>query len=119
MFDADRSAVMTQLGGAAPSRQSRVHADAPAMDSSSPLYTVSQVAKLLNVQAAFVRRLDSEGVVVPARTPGGQRRYSPDDVDHIAALLGLISDGSTLAGAQRIIELENEIADLRRDLDAR
>ncbi|HUC33961.1 MAG TPA: MerR family transcriptional regulator [Ilumatobacteraceae bacterium] len=110
---------MSQLGGAAPSRQSRVHANAPEMDSATPLYTVSQVARLLNVQAAFVRRLDTEGVVVPARTAGGQRRYSSDDVDHITALLALISDGSTVAGAQRIIELENEIADLRGELDAR
>jgi MerR family transcriptional regulator, heat shock protein HspR len=110
---------MTQLGGAAPSPLSRVHANAPEMDGAAPLYTVSQVAKLLNVQAAFVRRLDTEGVVVPARTAGGQRRYSPDDVDHIAALLALIADGSTVAGAQRIIELENEIADLRGQVDAR
>ena len=107
---------MTQSGGAAPARSSRVHANAPDMDRTAPLYNVSQVAQLLNVQDAFVRRLDTEGVVVPSRTAGGQRRYSPDDVDHIAALLVLIAEGSTLAGAQRIIELENEIAELRREL---
>ena len=96
-----------------------MHAHAPDRDSAAPLYTVSQVATLLDIQPAFIRRLDSEGAVVPARTAGGQRRYSQDDVDHITALLALIADGSTLAGAQRIIELENEIADLRRQLDAR
>ena len=77
---------------------------------------MSQVAALLDVQPAFVRRLDSEGVVVPNRTDGGQRRYSRHEVDHIAALVQLISEGLTLAGAQRIIELENEIAELRRQL---
>ena len=80
------------------------------------LDTVSQVAASLDVQPAFVRRLDTEGVVVPDRTSGGQRRYSRDEVDHIAALVQLVGEGLTLAGAQRIIELENEIAELRRQL---
>ena len=52
----------------------------------------------------------------PTRTTGRQRRYSRDEIDHIAALIELIDEGLTLAGAQRIIELENEIAALRRQL---
>lgn len=107
---------MTSTGGAAPSATSRVRRNAPRPDDAAPLYTVSQVAALLDVQAAFVRRLDSEGVVVPTRTSGRQRRYSRDEIDHIAALIELIDEGMTLAGAQRIIELENEIAALRRQL---
>ena len=110
---------MTREGGAAPSATSRVRRSAPRPDDAAPLYTVSQVAALLDLQPAFVRRLDSEGVVVPDRTSGGQRRYSRDEVDHIAALVQLMTEGLTLAGAQRIIELENEIADLRRQLARR
>ena len=49
---------------------------------------------------------------------GGQRRYSRVELDHIAALAALMSEGMTLAGAQRIIELENEVAELRRQLAA-
>ena len=88
-------------------------------DDAAPLFTVSQVAAMLDVQPAFVRRLDTEGVVVPVRTGGGQRRYSRDEIDHIAALVELMGEGMTLAGAQRIIELENEIADLRRQVARR
>jgi MerR family transcriptional regulator/heat shock protein HspR len=94
-----------------------VRRSAPRPDAAAPLYTVSQVAAMLAVQPAFVRRLDSEGVVVPQRTSGGQRRYSRDEVDHIAALVQLMTEGLPLAGAQRVIELENEIAHLRRRLD--
>jgi MerR family transcriptional regulator/heat shock protein HspR len=108
---------MTHAGGAGPSRQSRVHTDVPTMDSAAPLYTVSQVAAVLNVQPAFVRRLDREGVVIPARTTGRQRRYSAENMHHIAALVVLIADGATLADAQRVIELENEVAHLRQQLD--
>jgi MerR family transcriptional regulator/heat shock protein HspR len=110
---------VTTTGGAAPSERSRVRRRAPRPDDAAPLYTVSQVAALLDVQPAFVRRLDSEGAVVPGRTTGGQRRYSRDEVDHIASLVQLISEGLTVAGAQRIIDLENEIAELRRQLTNR
>jgi MerR family transcriptional regulator/heat shock protein HspR len=106
-------------GGAAPSAGSRVHRSVSAPDESAPLYTVSQAAMLLGVPAAFLRRLDSEGVVTPARSSGGQRRYSPTEINHVAAVMGLMGEGMTLAGAQRIIELENEVAELRRRLAER
>ena len=48
----------------------------------------------------------------------GQRRYSRVELGHIAALAALMSEGMTLVGAQRIIELENEVAELRRQLAA-
>lgn len=72
---------------------------------------------MLGVQPAFLRRLHTEGVVSPARSAGGQRRYSRRDLDHITAVVELLGDGVTLAGAQRIIDLENEVADLRQWLD--
>jgi DNA-binding transcriptional MerR regulator len=71
---------------------------------------------MLDMQPAFIRRLDSEGVVCPARSVGGQRRYSRVELGHIAALAALMGEGMTLVGAQRIIELENEVAELRRQL---
>jgi MerR family transcriptional regulator, heat shock protein HspR len=73
---------------------------------------------MLDMQPAFIRRLDTEGVVCPARSGGGQRRYSRVELGHIAALAALMSEGMTLVGAQRIIELENEVAELRRQLAA-
>jgi DNA-binding transcriptional MerR regulator len=103
-------------GGTAPSNTSRARRTVDLPDAGAPLYTVSQAAQLLDMQPAFIRRLDTQGVVIPARSAGGQRRYSRIEIDHIAALAGLMSEGMTLAGAQRIIELENEIADLRRQL---
>jgi MerR family transcriptional regulator/heat shock protein HspR len=106
-------------GGAAPSEGSRVHRSVTVPDDAVPLYTVSQAAMLLDVPAAFLRRLDSEGVVRPDRSPGGQRRYSRTEINHVATVMGLMGEGMTLAGAQRIIELENEVADLRRLLAER
>lgn len=110
---------MSRQSGAAPSGTSRARRTANVPDDAAPLYTVSQAADILDMQPAFIRRLDTEGVVIPARSPGGQRRYSRTEIDHIAALAGLMGEGMTLAGAQRIIELENEVADLRRRLARR
>ena len=107
---------MSRPGGAAPSSTSRVHRPVTVPDDAAPLFTVSQAAAMLDMQPAFIRRLDTEGVVCPARSTGGQRRYSRVELDHIAALAALMGDGMTLVGAQRIIELENEVADLRRQL---
>jgi DNA-binding transcriptional MerR regulator len=107
---------VTRQSGAAPSNNSRARRAVSLPDDAAPLYTVSQAAQLLDMQPAFIRRLDTEGVVIPARSSGGQRRYSRHEIDHIAALAGLMSEGMTLAGAQRIIELENEIAELRQQL---
>jgi len=107
---------VSRPGGAAPSSTSRVHRPVDAPDSAAPLFTVSQAAAMLDMQPAFIRRLDTEGVVCPARSIGGQRRYSRVELGHIAALAALMGEGMTLAGAQRIIGLENEVAELRRQL---
>ena len=55
----------------------------PLDDEDAPRFAVGQVAEMLDVQPAFVRRLDSEEVVQPARSPGGQRRYSRADIDQV------------------------------------
>ena len=54
-------------------------APTPLDDENAPLYTVGQVAGILGVQPAFLRRLDVEEVVQPARSEGRQRRYSRQD----------------------------------------
>lgn len=107
---------MSRPSGAAPSNTSRVHRPVAVPDDVAPLFTVSQAAAMLDMQPAFIRRLDTQGVVCPARSVGGQRQYSRVELGHIAALAALMSEGMTLTGAQRIIELENEVAELRRQL---
>jgi len=107
---------VNRSSGAAPSADSRTHRPVADPDDVAPLFTVSQAAAMLDMQPAFIRRLDTRGVVVPTRSVGGQRRYTRAELGHIAALAELMSEGMTLTGAQRIIELENEVAELRRKL---
>jgi len=90
----------------------------PIDDEHAPLYTVGQVADMLGVQPAFVRRLDVEEVVQPARSEGGQRRYSRHEITQVQKVSDLAGDGMTLAGIRRILVLEAEVADLKRQLAA-
>ncbi len=87
-------------------------------DRLAPLYTVGQVANMLAVQPAFLRRLDSEEVVCPARSDGGQRRYSRSEIDQVQRVASLASEGMTLAGIRRLMLLEVQVAELQRQLAA-
>ena len=87
-------------------------------DVHAPLYTVGQVAGMLGVQQAFLRRLDAEDVVQPARSDGGQRRYSRHEIDQVQKVSELAGEGLTLAGIRRVLELEAQVADLQRQLAA-
>jgi DNA-binding transcriptional MerR regulator len=85
----------------------------PYDDRERPLFTVGQVADMLEVQQAFLRRLDQQDLVSPARSDGFQRRYSMADVDRVSEICGLIGEGLTLAGIRRVLELQAEVAALQ------
>jgi DNA-binding transcriptional MerR regulator len=89
----------------------------PIDDRSAALYTVGQVSDMLSVQPAYLRRLDTEGLVQPARSDGGQRRYSRDDIVMVQYVNTLVAEGITLAGIRRLLVLEAELAELKRQLE--
>ena len=92
--------------------------DLPIDDEHAPLYAVGQVAEMLGVQPAFLRRLDVEQVVQPARSEGGQRRYTRAEIVQVQRVSEMASAGMSLAGIRRILELEIENSDLRQQLGA-
>jgi MerR family transcriptional regulator/heat shock protein HspR len=87
----------------------------PFEDEDLPLYTVGQVSGMLEVQQAFLRRLDEFGVVRPSRSGGGQRRYSRREVVTVQYVVQLTGQGVTLAGIRRILELEAQVAKLEQE----
>jgi MerR family transcriptional regulator/heat shock protein HspR len=90
----------------------------PFDDEHAPLYTVGQVAGMLNVQPAFLRRIDLEEVVQPARSDGGHRRYSRAEIALVQRVSDMADEGMSLAGIKRILALDVEVADLKRQLHA-
>jgi DNA-binding transcriptional MerR regulator len=87
-------------------------------DDHAPLYTVGQVAGMLGIQPAFLRRLDVERVVQPARSDGGQRRYTRSEISRVQQVSAMAGEGMTLAGIRRILVLEAEVAALKAQLAA-
>jgi MerR family transcriptional regulator/heat shock protein HspR len=83
-------------------------------DDDTPFFTVSQVAGILGVAPAWLRRLDAEEVVRPSRTAGGQRRYSRLEIGRAGRAVELAGQGLTLGGITRILALEAEVAALTR-----
>ena len=90
----------------------------PFEDENAPLYSVGQVADMLGVQAAFVRRLDSEHVVEPSRSEGGQRRYSRAEIERVQRVAGMADQGMSLAAIRRILVLEAQVEKLKRQVSS-
>ena len=90
----------------------------PFDDEDLPLFTVGQVSGMLAVQQAFLRRLDSLGVVQPSRSEGGQRRYTRREVTVVQYVVRLADEGLGIKGIQRILQLEARVAELERECEA-
>ena len=86
-------------------------------DPNFPALTMSQAAELLGVQAAFLRSLDASGILQPHRSPGGHRRYSRHQLALAARLRELLDAGHSLASAEAIVGLQDELASARADAD--
>jgi len=87
----------------------------PLDDENLPLFTVGQVSIMLEVQQAFLRRLDQKGVVSPSRSEGKQRRYSRREITVVQYVVQLADQGVSLAGIRRILELEAQVQELGRE----
>src|SRR5215472_12687600 len=73
---------------------------------------------MLEVQQAFLRRLDEFGVVRPSRSSGGQRRYSRTEVTVVRYVAQLCDEGMTLAAVRRVLELEHQVRVLEAEREA-
>jgi MerR family transcriptional regulator/heat shock protein HspR len=86
------------------------------------LYVISVAAELAGVHPQTLRIYERKGLLAPARTSGRSRRYSDRDIEHLRRIQELTNDGVSLAGVQRILALEDELATARAriaELEAR
>src|SRR5262252_9773024 len=92
-------------------------APSPLDDEHAPLYTVGQVADMLAVKQAFLRRVDDLQVVSPQRSAGGQRRYTRYEIRVMQQVVSMADEGITLQAIRRIIDLEQQLAEVIRERD--
>jgi len=84
--------------------------------SNHAVFVISVAAELAGVHPQTLRIYERKGLVDPARTSGGSRRYSEDDLDRLRRITELTEEGLNLAGVKRVLELEREVARLRSEL---
>jgi MerR family transcriptional regulator, heat shock protein HspR len=89
----------------------------PFDDENVPIFTVGQVAQMLAVKQAFLRRVDELQVVSPQRSAGGQRRYTRVEIRIIQQVATMADEGMTMAAIRRIIELEQALAQVIQERD--
>jgi MerR family transcriptional regulator, heat shock protein HspR len=84
---------------------------------SRAVYVISVAAELAGVHPQTLRIYERKGLVEPARTGGGSRRYSDEDIRLLQRIQDLTEAGLNLAGVKRVLELEAENERLRRELE--
>ncbi|RNE67247.1 heat shock protein transcriptional repressor HspR [Cryobacterium tepidiphilum] len=82
------------------------------MDETFPVFVISMAAELAGMHPQTLRQYDRLGLVRPGRTAGKSRRYSVRDVAKLREIAQLSSEGVSLEGIRRIIELEDQVRGL-------
>lgn len=85
------------------------------MDGSKGVFAISVAAEMASMQIQNLRVYERHGLVSPARTAGGTRLYSPDDITQLLRIRSLLADGHNLVGIARVIALEDEVTRLRAE----
>src|SRR3954449_5304856 len=87
----------------------------PMPDSARGVYGISVAAELVGMGVQTLRLYEARGLLEPARTEGGTRRYSADDLDRLRRIGDLLDAGLNLAGIAMVLNLELENAQLRSE----
>ena len=80
------------------------------------VYVISVAAELAGMHPQTLRIYERRGLVRPARTQGGNRRYSDADIERLQRISDLAEQGMNLEGIRRVMELEAENERLRTEL---
>ena len=90
------------------------------LDENTPLFVISVAAERALMHPQTLRQYDRLGLVSPSRTAGQSRRYTMRNVAQLREIARLSTEGVSLEGIKRILELENQNIDLKkrvRDLE--
>ena len=95
------------------------------IDEDAPIFAIAVAAELANMHPQTLRQYDRLGLVVPARTQGGSRRYSSRHVTQLREVARLSGEGMSLPAIARLLALEEHVhaltrrvTDLERQLSA-
>ncbi|MBV9381576.1 MAG: MerR family transcriptional regulator [Streptosporangiaceae bacterium] len=82
------------------------------------LFSISVAAELAGLHPQTLRVYEREGLLDPARSAGGTRRYSRRDIDRLQEICALTGEGLNIAGIRRVLQLQEETRRLQQELAA-
>jgi DNA-binding transcriptional MerR regulator len=83
---------------------------------SQGVYGITVAAELVGLGVQTLRLYEARGLIEPARTEGGTRRYSRDDLIRLRRIADLLAEGLNLAGVVLVLRLESDNAQLRAEI---
>jgi len=81
-----------------------------ALTSDRGVFMISVAAELADMHQQTLRMYEARGLITPARSPKGTRLYSQADVEKLRRIQAMTDAGMNLAGVERVIELEEQLA---------
>jgi len=81
------------------------------------VYVISVAAELAGMHPQTLRNYERVGLLRPARTQGGNRRYSDADIQLLQRIARLVDIGMNLEGIRHVLELEAQVAELQREVE--
>jgi MerR family transcriptional regulator/heat shock protein HspR len=82
-----------------------------------PYYVISVAARLVDLHPQTLRHYEARGLVVPQRSQGNVRLYSPRDIERLRKIARLTQElGVNLAGVSIILRLSEQVETLRAEL---
>lgn len=88
--------------------------DSPSDDQG--VYGIGVTSDLVGTGIQNLRAYERAGLVMPSRTPGGTRLYSPEDVARLRRIQGLLAQGLNLAGVGQVLDLQDDNQRLRDEI---
>ena len=89
-----------------------------AFDESRGVFMISVAAELAQMHPQTLRTYEARGLIEPQRSPKNTRLYSQRDVELLQRIQQLTAEGLNLAGVERVLALEQRLAELERGADA-
>jgi len=87
-------------------------------DKLRPVFMISVAAELAEMHPQTLRMYERRGLIQPKRSSKSTRLYSMDDVERLRRIQQLVSEcGLNLAGVERVLEMEEQIAKMERRLE--
>jgi MerR family transcriptional regulator/heat shock protein HspR len=86
-------------------------------DPSRGVYGISVAASLVGNAPQNLRLYEARGLLYPARSEGGTRLYSENDLARLREIGQLLDNGLNLAGIQMVLSLQETNERLQKELD--